>query len=109
MPSGRLVWAGDHFTPIELAQLRRDRERKTRAWLNAALTNVSSTTDASLSVLVIPEDSIKADALLDLDQINSIEPPLNGMSTGSGRDAEGQYFTAADPFGESQSSLQRRN
>lgn len=99
MPSGRLIWVGDHFAPIELAQLRRDRERKALVWLHDTLTNVSSTTDASLSVLLIPENSIKTDALLDLDPVHSIEPPLNGVSTGNGGDAEGKYFTATDPTG----------
>ena len=42
MPSGQVVWAGDHFTPVELAQLRDDLEQKAMAWLDQARVGISS-------------------------------------------------------------------
>lgn len=95
MVSGRLVWAGDHFTPIEIAQLRRDRERKALAWLDQETANISSATRAALLVLVIPEEALIAGKLLNISRKRHIDPPLGYGDGPNGINTEGRFFTSS--------------
>lgn len=94
MTSGQLVWAGDHFAPAELAQLRDDREQKALAWLDAKLAGESGDTKAALVVLVVPVEAFAAGVLLNLDRVTHIDPPLGDRVGSGGTLAEGRYFTS---------------